>query len=359
MQIKTSTLPIRHRPHRLEDVVGQESVVELIQESVDAGEFSSAYLFEGGTGQGKTTLARILASYMSCAKGTICGKCPACKAGIANPDITHKDAATEGKVDDIRALCKVAYVSPMYGKRVIIIDECHMLTGAAANALLITLEEPPRDTVFILCTTEPEKLLRTIRDRCTRMVLQPVPAPLMIKRMLRVIKQEKKGKIDKELIKPGLKTIADLADGSMRSALSLLETVINSDMKQETIEKRFRAANKSLADIYVAAADVVAAVLGGDIPSAVKAIRSCEQRSIIYELTNLLDNVIGKMCGYSDSNTYGMRLLRDRIKSQKLEVDVRILSLYLAAVSGIKYENLYKTTLQNTTVVFIDEQSSN
>lgn len=357
MEITTSTLATKYRPKTLAEVVGQDSVVEQIQESVATGSFSSAYLFSGRTGCGKTTLARIVAGHLSCEKGTICGKCAACKAGRSNPDIENIDAATDGKVDNIRDLCKRAFINPMYRTRVVIIDECHMLTGQAANALLVTLEEPPKNTVFILCTTEAEKLLPTIRNRCTSLVLHDIPSAVMVKRMLTVMKKEKK-KFDKETVKPGLKMVAELADGSMRQALSLLENVINSDMLPETIEKRFRASNKSVADNYTAAARTVGAVLAGDIKEAVAAIRSVDQRSIIYEVTSLLDNVIGRMCGYSDSNTYSMRLLRQIIKEQKLDTDIKILSLYLARVSEITYENLYKTTLQNITVTFIYEHSS-
>lgn len=358
MTITTQTLANKWRPATLADVVGQEDAVQTIQDSIDSKEFSSAYLLTGGTGCGKTTLAFILAAILSCMKGTACGKCGACKAGKSNPDFTHLDAASSGKVDDIRDLCRVAYVNPMYGRRVIVIDECHMLTGAAAQALLITLENPPANTVFILCTTDPEKLLPTIRNRCTRLSLLNIPVPVMVKRMLSIVRKERKAKgkpVDKEAIKPGLRRVAELADGSMRQALALLEVVINSDLLPATVESRFRSSNKSLADNYTAAANTVAAVLKGDIMEAVKAIRSVDQRSIIYEVTNLLDSIIGKMCGYSDSNTYSMKLLREIIKDQKLEVDVKILCLYLAAVSEIKYENLYKTTLQNITVVFIND----
>lgn len=357
MAITTSTLAQKYRPRTLADVVGQDNAVEQIQAAIDKKQFSSSYLFSGKTGCGKTTLALIVASLLACAKGTICGKCPGCKAGRASPDFTHKDAATQGKVDDIRELMKLAQVSPMFGKRVILIDECHMLTGAAANALLVTLEEPPENTVFILCTTEPEKLLPTIRNRCTHIPILDVPSPVMVKRMLKIVKAER-GSINKEELKPGLKLIAELADGSMRQALALLETVIDTKMTAEIVEKRFRSSNKTMANLYEAAADTLAAVLAGDIEAAVKAIRQADQRSMIYEITNLCDNVIGKMCGVSDSNTYSMRLLRDRIKSQKLEVDIKTLALYMAKVAEIKYENLYKSTLQNITVVFIYEHSA-
>lgn len=357
MTIATSTLARKHRPRVLADVIGQDNAVEQLQDAIDQKSLSSSYLFSGRTGCGKTTLALIVASVLVCVKGTACGKCVGCKAGRSNPDIIHKDAATEGKVDDIRELVKLASVTPMFGKRVIIIDECHMLTGQAANALLMTLEEPPKDTVFILCTTEPEKLLPTIRNRCTHIPLLDVPTPVIVKRLIKIIKSEK-GKVDKEAVKPGLKLIAELADGSVRQAIALLENVINTDLSIETVEKRFRASNKTQSNLYEAAASTVAAVLEGDITEAVKAIRSVDQRQLMYEISNLCDNVIGKMCGVSESNTYSMRLLRDLIKKRKLEVDIATLALYAAKVAEIKYENLYKSTLQNITVVFIYEYNS-
>lgn len=122
--ITTSTLARKYRPRTLADVVGQDNTIEQLEAAIKKKKFSSSYLFSGRTGCGKTTLALIIASYLGCSTGTACGKCPGCKAGRASPDFTHKDAATQGKVDDIRELMKLAQVSPMFGKRVIIIDEC-------------------------------------------------------------------------------------------------------------------------------------------------------------------------------------------------------------------------------------------
>jgi DNA polymerase III subunit gamma/tau len=164
----------RHRPRTFADVVGQEHVVRTLQNAVQQGKVHHAYLFVGSRGTGKTSMAKILAACLNCEQGptiTPCGKCGPC-VSIANAtslDVIEMDAASNNSVDDIRDLReKVAY-APISGRhKIYILDEAHMLSPQAWNAFLKTLEEPPPRTIFVLATTDAQKVLPTVVDRCHR-----------------------------------------------------------------------------------------------------------------------------------------------------------------------------------------------
>ena len=162
------------RPKVFSDVIGQEHITETLQRQVAEGRLSHAYLFTGTRGTGKTTCAKILARAVNCEhpeNGNPCNRCPSC-LGIESGrllDVVELDAASNNGVDSVRALRDEAIYSPaQVKKRVYIVDEVHMLSTPAFNALLKTLEEPPAHVIFVLCTTDPQKILETILSRCQR-----------------------------------------------------------------------------------------------------------------------------------------------------------------------------------------------
>jgi DNA polymerase-3 subunit gamma/tau len=227
------------RPQVFEEVVGQPFVVRTLQNALKSGKISHAYLFSGPRGVGKTTVARILAKALNCKEGllgTPCNKCSSCREislGIS-PDVQEIDGASNRGIEEIRNLRENVKFMPTLGlKRVFIIDEVHMLTIHAFNALLKTLEEPPRHVVFIFATTEPHKVPPTILSRCQRFDFKRIPVKDMTAHLQHVA--EKEGIILEDGV---IDLIVKKAEGSMRDAQGLLDQVVASSgeiVKYETV----------------------------------------------------------------------------------------------------------------------------
>lgn len=220
------------RPRSFDDVVGQGHITETLKRQVQAGRLTHAYLFTGTRGTGKTTCAKILARAVNCQnsqQGNPCNQCPAC-TGIENGsilDVVELDAASNNRVDDVRAMLEEATYTPAtVKKRVYIIDEVHMLSPQAFNALLQILEEPPEHLMFILATTELHKVPATIKSRCQQFAFKRIQAGEIAGRLSYVAEQE--GIV---LTQEGAALIARLADGGMRDALSLLDQCVGAGGK--------------------------------------------------------------------------------------------------------------------------------
>lgn len=213
------------RPSVFADVIGQDHITNVLCGEIIAGSVSHAYLFCGSRGTGKTTCAKILAKAVNCEhpdNGNPCGKCASCLAFGNSYDILEMDAASNNSVDDIRNLCeKVNFMPIEMKKRVYIIDEVHMLSTGAFNALLKTLEEPPPHAMFILATTELHKIPATILSRCKRFDFHRISPEAMIPRLKYIADTEKIG-----ITNDALRLIAFLATGAMRDALSMLELFV-------------------------------------------------------------------------------------------------------------------------------------
>ena len=221
-------LPLKYRPMTFEDVVGQEHVVRTLRHAIEAGRVANAYLFIGSRGIGKTTLSRIFAKALNCTspKGVEpCGECDNCReiAAGRSLDVTELDAASHNKVEDVKPIIESVQFKPTSSKyKIFIIDECHMLTNAAWNALLKTLEEPPPYVRFIFATTEGDKVLATIVSRCQRFDLRRIQTHDIVSRLKYIC--DKEG-IDAE--EDALLAIARGAEGGMRDALSSLDQLIS------------------------------------------------------------------------------------------------------------------------------------
>ena len=222
------------RPEVFDEILGQEHIVRILKHQIASGEVSHAYLFCGTRGTGKTTTARILAKGVNCLhedpQGRPCGTCANCRAISEGTfmDVIEIDAASNNGVENIRELRESVKYPPAVGReKVYIIDEVHMLSTGAFNALLKTLEEPPENVMFILATTEPQKLPATILSRCLRLDFKRVPQALLMEGMRRICAEK-----GVSLTDSALKLLANCADGSVRDGLSVLDQVLASGQKQ-------------------------------------------------------------------------------------------------------------------------------
>ena len=224
------------RPEVFSEILGQDSIVKILKHQVATGTVSHAYLFTGTRGTGKTTTARILAKAVNCeapdVEGRPCGECDTCKA-IADGtfvDVIEIDAASNNGVDNIRELRESVNYPPAVGRtKVYIIDEVHMLSTGAFNALLKTLEEPPENVIFILATTNPEKLPQTVLSRCMRLDFKRVPQSILAQHMKDIC--ESRGV---SIADDALRLLASNADGSVRDSLSILEQCLSSGEQELT-----------------------------------------------------------------------------------------------------------------------------
>ena len=216
------------RPQAFDAVVGQDAITRTLRNALASGRVAHAYLFTGPRGVGKTTTARLLAKALACTgrstEPEACGKCPSCLDFVAGApvDVLEIDAASNNGVEEIRTLRENVKYAPARGRyKVYIVDEVHMLSGAAFNAFLKTLEEPPDHVVFVLATTDPKKIPPTVLSRCQRFDFRPIPAELLTRGLTEILTQEKV-----EFDAAALPLLVRAAEGSLRDALSLLDAAI-------------------------------------------------------------------------------------------------------------------------------------
>lgn len=252
-----------YRPQMFKDVVGQQHIIKTLQNAIQLNKVAHAYLFCGPRGTGKTTLAKIMAKALNCEHGPNiepCDECEICK-GIQKgtvADVIEIDAASNNGADDIRALRDSVKYLPSVGRfKVYIIDEVHMLSNAAFNALLKTLEEPPKHVIFILATTEPYKLPNTILSRCQRFDFQSISMDDILKR-LRIVASEENIKITEE----AMYQIASSAEGGMRDALSLFDQCISYSVNPEITLKDVLSVSGNVS--YMEITNLLGACLDGN-----------------------------------------------------------------------------------------------
>ena len=278
----------KYRPQTFSDVCGQEHITKTLQMEIKSGKIGHAYLFTGTRGTGKTTCAKILARAVNCSspeEGNPCGKCDACKMILAGEatDIVEIDAASNNSVDDIRELRDQVMFAPAATKyRVYIIDEVHMLSTAAFNALLKTLEEPPEHVIFILATTEVHKLPATILSRCQRFDFRRIDSEKICERLKYIAGLE-----GLTLTDDAATLIAAAADGGMRDALSILDLCAGSG-KEINEEQVVSVCSMAGGDYLLQMADMIS---GGDCEGALVLLdklhnSSVDMNRLLVELTS-------------------------------------------------------------------------
>jgi len=308
-------LPLKYRPKTFDDVVGQEHVTRTLRNAIASGRIANAYLFVGSRGIGKTTLSRIFAKAINCPTPNgvePCGTCESCRqiAEGRSIDVTELDGASHNKVEDVRPIIEGVQFKPAASKyKIFIVDECHMLTPAAWNALLKTLEEPPPYVRFIFATTEGDKLLATIISRCQRFDLRRIQTHQIAARLRYIC--EKEG-ID--ATEDALLAIARGAEGGMRDALSSLDQLIAFTGEKITEEDALGVfglvSRKSLEDL-------AGAILTGDAAAILRAVESFDSagkdmRRLAGELMQHFRNLL--VCQTLGGNAAGIEATPDQVK---------------------------------------------
>lgn len=285
----------KYRPISFEDFVGQENVTRILKNQIKSGKISHAYLFSGSRGTGKTSAAKIFARAINClhpVDGEPCNTCEICKNILDGntTDVIEMDAASNNSVENIRQIRQeVVYATIDVKYRVYIIDEVHMLTTSAFNALLKTLEEPPENVVFILATTEQHKIPVTILSRCLRFDFTRISEEDMIKRMQHVLHEE-----NMPYQEEAIQYIAKLADGGMRDALSILERCMTENKEMLQYEDVLRIIGAIDKEVIL---DMVSNILQKDTLKLITSIDSIiakgkDLRQLVYQITEEFLNIL-------------------------------------------------------------------
>ncbi len=316
----------KFRPAKFSELVGQEHITKTIKNQILSDRVGHAYLFNGGRGTGKTSIAKILARAVNCLNlqdGEPCNECEICKAALDGSltDIVEMDAASNNSVEDVREIREAVNFLPTKAKyRVYIIDEVHMLSTGAFNALLKTLEEPPKHVKFLLATTEPQKIPATILSRCQRFDFKRISNEDIIKR-LKIVCEESKIEISDE----ALNLIATLAEGGMRDALSILERC-NQDGEDKIDENKIRDLVGIPKITYIK--QIVESIINYDIDSSLKTIEEIikegkDLNNLLWEIIKYVKDILlfkstGSDQTYSKEEVEDIKNLSEKISKEDL-----------------------------------------
>ena len=297
-----------YRPQTFDEVTGQEHIVTTIKNAISENRIAHAYLFCGPRGTGKTTVAKLLAKAVNCTGSPkpcdVCANCRSIAAG-EHPDVIEMDAASNNGVDEVRSLIETVGYAPINGNyKVYIIDEVHMMSTGAFNALLKTLEEPPKHAIFILATTEPHKVLPTIISRCQRFDFTKIDNRDIVNRLKDILNSE-----NYDFEDSALELIADLAQGGMRDALSILEQCIafSNDLTVENINQIYGILSNSKK------IDFVKKILAKDIKSVLDLTSDLTSSNIdIKRLTFDLVDVFKDIIIYKNLNDFAALFVLDK-----------------------------------------------
>lgn len=354
----------KYRPQKIEEL-DSTAVREELYSILSKDSFSHAFLFTGPKGLGKTSTARIVAKVINCEKhknlkGKLsekeiepCNKCDQCLSitNGTNMDILEIDGASNRGIDEIRDLRDKVKLAPFKAsKKVYIIDEVHMLTTEAFNALLKTLEEPPAHVVFILCTTEPHKVPATILSRCFRIIFKSATEEELVRSFQRIVKEEKLS-ADKD----GLKAIAHLSDGSFRDGVKILEEISvvanGKQITKELVEKKYK-----LTSVEKQITDLLSHLKEKDSQKAFKLVSDLMDSGVdvkyfLEQLINKLHLSLLEKVGVSQKSDKGIELEMDEIK--------KLVDLFSKAYLDTKYAVLEQLPLELAIVEWVSEEVSN
>ena len=346
----------KYRPKSFEQVIGQDHITKTLQNQIMSDQIGHAYLFTGSRGTGKTSVAKIFAKAVNCqnpVKGSACGECEACKRLEQENDINiiEIDAASNNKVDDIREIRDKVKFMPVGAKyKVYIIDEVHMLSDSAFNALLKTLEEPPSYVIFILATTEVHKLPQTILSRCIRFDFRLVSTETLVKHLAKIFDKENI-KYDEE----SLKIIASAGEGSVRDTLSIADSIASYCQGEITKEKTLSILGTTDHDLIISFFDQIKEKDVGQVLSLIDQIEK-EGKNLAVFAKDLSKHARNLLVCKSCKNANEILNLTDDVfemykqQSEKFEEKdlIRYMQVFSSAESELRYTLSVRLLLETT-----------
>ena len=304
----------KYRPPNIDGLLGQDAIQKTVNGWIKSGDYPSTIMITGMTGSGKTTTARMIHYAINCADD---------EAGVAlgkqHPDYKELNMGELGRIEDVRNMLQTADVAPQIGKKkIIVLDESHLMTKAASSALLKPLEEPAPDTIWILCTTDPEKMLDTVNNRCTKLVVKPIAVDVIKKRLQQITIKEGVKFESKKKAGEALELIANFSEGQMRKALSQLQSLIGAVRSGEKFE------SKSVLDLYAStgeanldaqAVDLLIAILTYNLSGAITICNGNDNpRGLVAKMQWLVDWVIQSNTGTMKFSPYIGKLFNQERK---------------------------------------------
>ena len=343
VELKTVNFAAKYRPRVIEDYVGQDHIVKMFRGWTKSGVVPATILVTGHYGSGKTTFARLIAKYINCDSFSACGKCQSCRMADmgkdAHPDIMQYDMGGEhGKVDGSQNIINSAALSPMFKRRVFILDESHLMSPQAESKFLVTTEEPPEHTVWIFVTTNPEKMKPTIVSRATNLPIQPITVSVIAKRLTEIAHKEGIWpEKDKAVARAeeAIHQVAEYAGGQMRGAIGMLQTIYSSVVGGEKFDKalvnELASADPEI-EMEAKSVQMIAAYLDMDLIAVVQFIREANNpRGIVMKARWVIHGIIGHMAETNKWQSAGLKMFLNMARQNKIDVNpVRLIYLQTA-----------------------------
>lgn len=359
-EIESYNLPEKYRPKSLADFIGQDTTTSIVEGWVKTKRFPQTIMIHGQTGSGKTTMARILARLVNCKTFSACGKCDYCKHEVL-PDVLEVNAGTAGKVDEVNALIQSSKQAPRYRRRVIIVDEAHLLTDKAESNLLVPTEKPSKNTIWIFCTTDPDKMKQTMRNRCTQLTIKPIDTKVLAKRLFDIARAENVKMKDVAVAKKAIMAIANMSEGQMRYGLSMLDPLIsavNGGKKFDEDTVMSVASSITDTDIELYSVYILVAILRNNLDNVVTFVKKAnDPRKTISKITYLIDWIISNHLGlvpYTPSigKTWLSICEKQKKKDAPVQYSTAALVKIMSALQEVDYRILTTPAFSGATALY-------